>query len=373
VTPIARLAPLSRIQRYVLAHALAGIAAAAVLLSGVVVLINFVDLSRMLAGRTDAGFLTDLGLTLLKSPSVILELLPFVFLFGVLGAFINLNRRSELIAIRAAGVSAWRFILPAAGAALLLGVGTLALLNPLAAVMNSAFEQSRDALAADSTTAASPQRIWLRQADEGSQVIIGAAARTGVGGVSLKDATFFVYRVRPQGAPAFWFRIEAAQARLMHGYWRLADARIAVPGNRAVAHPVLNLPSNLDDRTALERYASPQSISFWTLPSAVERIEDAGFSALNYRLRLQQLLAAPVLFMAMSVLAAAFSLKLSRLGGLAVLAASGVACGFGVFFFSQFCDSLAKAEVLPPFAAAWAPALLALLTAVTMLVHNEDG
>ena len=371
MTPVARLAPLSRIQRYVLAHALAGIAAAAALLSGVVVLINFVDLSRMLAGRTEAGFLTDLGLTLLKSPAVILQLFPFVFLFGVLGAFINLNRRSELIAIRAAGVSAWRFILPAAAAALALGVATLVLLNPLAATMNSAFEQAREAISPD--VPATARRIWLRQGNEHTQVIIGAASRTGVGGVSLKDATFFVYKVSPQGAPAFAYRIEAAQARLMHGFWRLTDAREASPGGRAVRHPRLDLPTRLDDRTALERYASHQSISFWTLPRAVERIEDAGFSAVTYRLRLQQLLAAPVLFMAMAVLAAAFSLKLSRLGGLAVLAAAGVACGFAVFFFSQLCDSLAKAEVLPPFAAAWAPPILALLSACTLIFHTEDG
>jgi lipopolysaccharide export system permease protein len=371
MTPIARLAPLSRIQRYVLAHALAGIAAASALLSGVVVLINFVDLSRMLAGRTEAGFLTDLGLTLLKSPAVILQLAPFIFLFGVLGAFINLNRRSELIAIRAAGVSAWRFILPAAAAALVLGVGVLALLNPLAATMNSAFEDARAALSPD--TPASARRIWLRQSDEHTQVIIGAADRTGVGGVALKDATLFVYNLRPQGAPAFAYRIEAAQARLMHGYWRLTDAKVATPGGRAMRFPALKLPSNLDDRTALERYASPQSISFWTLPKAVARIEEAGFSAVTYRLRLEQLLASPVLFMAMAVLAAAFSLKLSRLGGLAVLAAAGVACGFAVFFFSQLCDSLAKAQVLPPFAAAWAPPILALLSAFTVLFHTEDG
>jgi lipopolysaccharide export system permease protein len=140
-----------------------------------------------------------------------------------------------------------------------------------------------------------------------------------------------------------------------------------------VNYPALSLASNLDDRTALERYASPQSISFWTLPKAVERIEEAGFSAVTYRLRLEQLLASPVLFMAMAVLAAAFSLKLSRLGGLAALAAAGVACGFAVFFFSQLCDSLAKAQVLPPFAAAWAPPILALLSAFTVLFHTEDG
>ncbi len=362
---------LSRIQRYVLAHALTGIAAAAALLSAVVLLIDFVDLSRMLAGRTEAGFLTELGLTVLKSPSVILQLMPFVFLFGVLGAFINLNRRSELVAIRAAGVSAWRFILPAAIAAFVLGVGTLVLLNPMAAAMNAAFEDARAALnPEDSATA---RRIWLRQGDQRTQVIIGAASRTGVGGVSLKNASFFVYTLGEDGSPQFSRRIEAAQARLMKGAWRLTDAEEATPGTKARRYRTLSIPTNLDDHTALERYASPQSMSFWTLPQAVTRIEEAGFSAVNYRLRLQQLLAAPVLFTAMSILAAAFSLKLTRLGGLAGLAAAGVGCGFAVFFFDQICTSLAKAEVVPPFAAAWIPPILALLSAFTLLFYTEDG
>jgi lipopolysaccharide export system permease protein len=365
------LTRLGRIERYVLVHALTGIGAAAALLSAVVLLIDFVDLSRMLAGRTDAGFLTELGLTILKSPAVILQLLPFVFLFGVLGAFMNLNRRSELVAIRAAGVSAWRFILPAAAAAFLLGVASLVALNPLAAAMNSAFEDARAALNPEDSAMA--RRIWLRQVDDHGQVIIGAASRTGVGGVSLKNASFFVYALGQDGAPRFSQRIEAGQARLMKGYWLLTDVREATPGARVLRLKGLTIPSNLDDRTALERYASPQSISFWTLPRAVARIEESGFSAVNYRLRLQQLIAAPVLFTAMSILAAAFSLKLTRLGGLAGLGAAGVACGFAVFFFDQLCASLAKADVVPPFAAAWIPPILALLSAFTLLFYTEDG
>ncbi len=104
-----------RIERYVVAQSLIGLGAAVAVLGAVVVLIDFVELSRNLAGKTDIGFLTTLGLALLKSPSVILQLLPFVFLFGVLAAFVTLNRRSELVAIRAAGVSAWRFIAPGHG------------------------------------------------------------------------------------------------------------------------------------------------------------------------------------------------------------------------------------------------------------------
>lgn len=360
-----------RIERYVLGHVLTGVGAAAVLLSAIVLLIDFVDLTRTLGGRTEVSFLTELALAVLKTPAVVLQLLPFVFLFGVLGAFITLNRRSELVAIRAAGISAWRFIWPAAAASFALGVLTLVAINPLAAVMNSAFEQSKAAINPEDPKES--RHIWLRQGDQRSQVIVGAAARTGAGGVSLKEASFFIYTVEEDGEPAFSRRIEAAQARLMKGYWLLTDARDATPGGKATRYATLSIPSNLDDRTALERYASPQSMSFWTLPTAIARIEEAGFSAVNYRLRLQQLLAAPMLFASMAVLAAAFSLKLTRLGGLAGLAGVGVAAGFAVFFLNQLSASLAKAEIVPPFVAAWIPPILALLSAFTLLFYTEDG
>jgi lipopolysaccharide export system permease protein len=312
-----------------------------------------------------------MGLTLLKSPSVILQLLPFVFLFGVLAAFVDLNRSSELVAMRSAGVSAWRFILPAASAAFCLGLASLFVLNPLAAAMESAFEDARAAINPQDGGAA--RRIWLRQGDAHAQVIIGAASRTGAGGVLLKDTSLFIYTLDEHGAPEFTRRIEAAQARLMKGYWLLTDARDATPGARANRYATLSIPSNLDDRTALERFASPQSMSFWTLPSAIAHIEEAGFSAVSYRLRLQQLLAAPLLFASMSILAAAFSLKLTRLGGLAPLVGTGAASGFAFFFFDQLCASLAKAEIVPPFAAAWIPPILALLSACTLLFYTEDG
>ncbi len=362
---------LSRIEIYVLGRTLAGVGAAAALLAAVVTLIDFVDLSRTLGGRTDVSFLTELGLALLKSPSVILQLAPFIFLFGVLGAYINLNRNSELVAIRAAGVSAWRFILPAAAASFVMGLAALILLNPAAAAMNSAFESARSAITPDDGLRS--RRIWLRQGDSHTQVVIGAASRTGAGGVSLKDTSLFIYTVDEHGAPEFSRRIEAAKARLMKGFWRLTDAREATPGAKAMRYGTLSIPSNLDDRTALERYASPQSLSFWTLPSAIDRIEEAGFSAVGYRLRLQQLLATPLLFAAMSILAAAFSLKLTRLGGVSLLVGTGVASGFAFFFFNQLCASLARAEAVPPFAAAWIPPILALLSAFTLLFYTEDG
>ena len=362
-----------RIQGYVLGRSLAGVGVAQAAVAAVVVLVNFVELSRTVGGHVDLTFYATLGLTLLKSPTVILQLLPFVFLFGVMGAFITLNRGSELVAMRAAGVSAWRFVLPAAAVALVIGLIVVAVLNPAAAALNARFEDRRAAL----TEGPSPsfgQDIWLRQGDDGQQVVIHARSHETVRDtVYVSGVSLFFQQVGPSGVLDFSRRIEAARAVLAPGSWRLSDVREATPGAGSIRSEQLTLPSPLDHRSAMEKLTAPGSVPFWRLPDTIRTAELAGYSAGAYRLRFQQLLATPLLYSAMAVLAAAFSLRLMRLGNWAGFAGIGVALGFAVFFAGQFCSGLSATEVIPPFMAAWTPPLLALLSGLTLLCYTEDG
>jgi lipopolysaccharide export system permease protein len=363
---------LTRIERYVLTRTLIGVGGALGVLSAILLLIDFVELSRTVGVRAREASVVDIfGLTLLEVPAKILQILPFAFLFGVLAAYVNLNRRSELVALRAAGVSAWRFIFPAAGAAIVIGIFTVVVLNPIASALNDTYQQVEQKMVNDGPVVAD-KSVWLRQSDRRTQIIIRAQS-TGSSGVHLREVLLFVYNIDKAGDAHFARRIEADQARLVNRQWILNGVREGDPGAQAVKIDTMTLPSTLNDRTALERFSSPQAVPFWSLPGMISRTQRAGFSATPYQLQLDQLLATPVMFAAMSVLAAAFSLRLLRLGGLAGLAGSGVALGFILFFFDQFCSSLGKAEVIPPFLAAWTPPLLALLAGFTLLCYTEDG
>lgn len=352
---------------------LGGIGVALGVLTSVILLVQFVDLSRNIGMRAETSVTQLFMLTLLKAPSVMLLLLPFVFLFGSMGAYVGMNRGSELVAMRAAGVSAWRFILPPTAAAFVLGVLAIAVANPLSAVLNADFEV-RQARMTESAQPNSPREIWLRQGDDRTQIVIHADRRDITGGVvRLMGVSLFIYQKNAAGIPEFKRRIEAAEARLLPGFWRLTDVREAAAGESSVRSESLSIRSALDSEAALERFASPEAIGFWRLPQAIRATEQAGFSAGRYRLRFEQLLATPVLFAAMTLLAAAFSLRLARLGGLAGLAGAGVATGFIFFFFNEFSGALADAAIIPMSLAAWAPPLVALLSGVALLCYTEDG
>ena len=369
-----RLRPrLTMLERYVLGHTLGGMSAAVGVITAMIMLVNFVEISRAVGGRAKDVTTADIfAMTLLQSPSIVLVLVPFGILFGVMAAYGNLNRRSELIAMRAAGVSAWRFTFPAAVAAMSLGVATVLALNPIASAMNAEF-QRRETAMMDSYLGDLNRPIWLRQGDGRTQVIIRARARAPGVGIRLLDVSLFRYAVRPDGHLDFRQRVEAKEAVLKSGQWLLSGARSAEPGAQSEQYGSYSLPSTLDERTALERFAAPAAVPFWSLPGVIARTEKAGFSATAYRLQFDQLLATPFMFAGMSVLAAAFSLRLVRLGGLARLAASGAALGFAIFFLNQLCNSLGRADVIPTFFAALTPPLLALLSGFTLLCYTEDG
>jgi lipopolysaccharide export system permease protein len=362
---------IKRIELYVLTRTLISVLSALVIIASIIILIDVVELSRTLGSRAELSLFEMLGLTLMRTPLIIMQLLPFVFLFGVLSAFTGLNRRSELIAMRAAGVSAWRFILPAAAAALVIGVGVVTAANPLAVALNGRFETVQSQLL-EGGEESKPQEVWLSQSEAREQILLHAADRNELG-TRLFDVSVRFYVKDDNGGLVFVRRLDAERADLVRSAWRLSGVRLGVPGQRATFAPTASVPTTLDAKAVLERFANPRTVSFWDLPVRIEHAENAVLSPIRYQLRWHQLLASPLLYAAMSILGAGFSLRLLRLGGLAALAGAAVALGFVLFFANELLSAMASAELLPPYGAAWAPPLLAFLAGLTLLAFTEDA
>jgi lipopolysaccharide export system permease protein len=363
---------LSRLQLYVLRQVLIWILTVLLVFASMELLIDFVAISRDVGARIDISPAGVARLTLMKAPAMMLLLAPFMFLFGAMAAYVTLNRRSELTAMRAAGVSAWRFIFPAALIAFVCGVAATALVNPAASRLNARYEADRADMMKDYLPGAAPKEVWLREGQGNSQVVLHARS-TAEGGAVIKGVSAFFYVLDPQGVPQFQRRVEAKEARFGPAGLTLVDVKSARPGGFEERSDSLTVPTQVRNASALLRSAGADQVSFWDLPQVISRAQAAGLTSTAYQIQLQQLIAAPILYVAMAVLAAAFSLRLMRLGGLAGMAGIGVAIGFGLYFFDALCGALGRSGVIPTYAAAWAPPVLALLSGLSLLCYTEDG
>ena len=331
--------------------------------------IDIVDLINRTAGHGVASGVI-IGMALLQLPDLGQKLLPFAVLLGGVYCFVRLSRSQELVATRAAGVSAWDFLVPPLAVAVAIGVIHVLAVTPVSSRMLAQFAalEAKHIKGQASQLSVSANGLWLRQGDEGQQSVIHALTVSDQG-VRLDDVIVFIYGLHDHVEG----RIAAKSARLSRGAWIMADAWVSGADGQVAHHDHYSLNTTLTPAQIQESFAPPDTLSFWALPRFIRAAQNAGFSAVRYRLYLYTLLTLPALFAAMVFMAASFSLKLSRSGGLGRVVLISALSGFGVYFFSDLTRALGQSSILPVALAATAPAAAAILIGMTLVFHQEDG
>ncbi len=360
----------STLSRYLSRTYILGFLSLFFVLLGIVYLFDTVELYRRAAKFTDVPLSLVLQMGLLKLPEVGQIILPFAVLFSAMMTFWALSRRSELVILRAAGLSAWQFLGPVIGIALLIGAFQITVINPFSALSLSRFEtlEKTHLDRSQNLISFSGQGLWLRQSTEDGYVILHA------GKVAMPDwalqntmALFF------DEQDLFLRRIDAPKASLEGGQWNFQDAVINTPGKKPARSDFLSLATDLTIPDIEESFSDPQTIPFWRLSRFIEILDATGFDSTPVRIHRQTLLAQPLLLMAMVLLAAAVSLRPQRSGGTTGLIAAGIVIGFMVFLGSSFLQALGASGQLPPLLAAWFAPVIALMLGVGAIMSLEDG
>jgi lipopolysaccharide export system permease protein len=331
--------------------------------------IDIVDLLNRTAGH-NVPTVTVVGMAVLQLPDLGQKMLPFAILLGGVFTFVRLSRSRELVATRAAGVSAWDFLLPPLTVAVLIGVFAVTLFTPISARMFSEFAglEARYVKGQESQLSVSMNGLWLRQGDARQQSVIHAL-RVAQQGEHLEEVLVLLYGPNDR----FTGRIDAQSAELKDQYWLLNDAWVSDLRGIPVHHDTYKLPTTLTPEQIVESSTAPDALSFWDLPGYIRAAQAAGFSAARYQLYLYTLYALPALFAAMVFMAASFSLKPGRDSGMAKIILFSAACGFGVFFFQDLTMVLGRSGTVPILLAATAPALASILIGMTLVLSQEDG
>jgi lipopolysaccharide export system permease protein len=330
--------------------------------------LDFVELMRR-AGDVEgakAGVIAQLAL--FRTPAVAEQVLPFAVLFGSMAALLQLSRKLELVVARAAGISAWQFLQPGLLVAILIGAGTVTVYNPVSAHLKARAVETEARIFARSQRATAGKDTWLRQVGVDGQAIIRAAAALDQS-TTLTGITIFTF----DAAGAFEERIEAREAVLRDGYWELKDARVLAIATEPQSYGTYLLASNLEPAQIRKTFTPPESVPFWDLNDTIAQTERAGLDATRYRLQYDVLLARPLLFVAMVFVAASFSLRFFRFGGVARMVLSGVAAGFVLYVATQLMEDLGTSGMVRPSVAAWFPAVVGTLLGTLALLHQEDG
>jgi len=362
------------LNRYIAAQVLISILLAFLIITSIIMLVDFVETSRNLGSESDASMLAVLYITFLNMPMLVEQTIPFVVLFGVMGAFFSLNRHSELIVLRASGLSAWRFLKPAMIVTALLGAMWAMAFNPLASLTQAKHKDVLHKITSGDVPEKSLEKdIWLREGNEDGYVVIHAQS-ANIEEHLLFNATFYTFEITPDGFTEFSTRFDAERAELAkNGYWILSNVTENEDGNAPRHFTSISRTTSISWETLRSRSQTGKNPPFWQINAEIIKAKNAGFDTTRLVMHLHKLLALPLTLIAMAVIAAGASLNMAREGGTLRLLITGGALGFGVYFIDNLIGAFGETGTLPPVVAAWFVPLLVLSCGLIFLSWVEDG
>ena len=304
----------------------------------------------------------------LRLPQIIATFLPFSVLLGTLITLATMNQHSEIVMMKAAGLSAHQILAPliaaAAGIALLSFAFNERIVTRASATFTAWKAVGYGEIPKDSGV---KTNIWVREGNN----LVTAGMISGRGDrVVLRQIEIFHridnYLVDIVRAPRGHYDPVAKD-------WVLEDARLfdVNSGTSRVLGTVHNGKGIRPDQFTLAR-VDADGLDFLALRRAIRDLRDAGRPTSALEASLWHKIARPLSALLMPLLGSVAAFGLARSGHLFVRAVIGMALGFTYFVADNFALAMGNIGAYPPLLAAWAPFLLFLMLGEAVLIRTEE-
>jgi lipopolysaccharide export system permease protein len=307
----------------------------------------------------------------LRLPQLVSRFLPYSVLLATLITLVTLNQNSEVVAMKAAGLSAHQVLSPLLLTAAVVSLASFAFNERVVTRANAtlkAWEAAEYGPIPEQIAGAGGVRSNLYLTD-GDNILV-ASTMTGTGkAIVLSGVTWYE---RGSGG-IIRQQVRAPRATYAAPGWRLEEpTRFDVAGAATDQLPALVVGETLTPATIMLQSVDPDAQSFTELSATIDAFEAAGRNTDEMRAKWWHRLSGPLSALLMPLLGSIAAFGLARSGQLFVRAIIGMALGFAYFVVDNAALAMGSFGGYPPLLAAWAPFALFLLLGETVLIRTEE-
>ncbi|MGE0178385.1 MAG: LPS export ABC transporter permease LptG [Sphingomonas sp.] len=338
-------------------------------LVGLIVVLMMLDLlgnaGEILAvpGNGDADLWRYVGLRL---PQLVNRFLPFSVLLGTIVTLAALNQNSEIVSMKAAGVSAHQIIAPLVIAAFLFAAAHFAFNERIVTRANAALDAWETAEWGPVPQGSAVQSNVTFTHDDNlifARFVAGRNEAVRLAGVTIYERSGGTLR-----------RIINAQTGgRAGGAWTLDNVSLFdVDTGQMTRMDRITYGADIrPDQFTLARI-DPDERDFWSLRASIAELRAVNRPTGMLEAHWWRKLAAPLSSVLMPLLGAVAAFGLARSGQLLARAVIGMALGFAYFVADNFALAMGNLGAYPPFLAAWGPFFLFFLIGETVLIRTEE-
>jgi lipopolysaccharide export system permease protein len=314
-------------------------------------------------GNGDAQLWTYVSL---RAPQIMARFLPFSILLGTIVTLATLNQNSEVVSMKAAGLSAHQVLAPLIAASILVAGASFAFNDRIVSRATATLDRwSKAEYAPVPADRGTLDNVWVRDGDSiiRANYVSGRGRATRLTGITIYSRT----------AGALKTIIRADRAVLINNAWELSNVRefdVQTGSEKRADTRVVGQGIRPDQFTLAN--VDSDRLSFLELQSAIDDLKAAGRPTQALEAGLWHKISGPLSAILMPLLGAVAAFGIARSGKLFIRAVIGMALGFAYFVADNLGLAMGNLGAYPPLLAAWGPFFLFLLIGETVLIRTEE-
>lgn len=303
----------------------------------------------------------------LRTPQLIARFLPYSVLLGAIITYSTLNQNSEVIALKASGLSAHQILAPMIVAAIGMAALSFAFNDRIVSRATATLDAWKKVeYAPVPIDRGDRTNVWTKAGED----LINVRHVKETGDTAVLSGIAFYDRDEQGRLIA---TVTADNGRQEGKGWRVwparkfdvASGKVTNLGSVVVAEGVR------PDQFTLAS-VNAEGLSFLELRKAVSALKAAGRPTKSYEGELWHKLSGPLSAVLMPLLGAVAAFGIARSGKLFIRAVIGMGLGFTYFVVDNFALAMGNLGAYPPYLAAWAPFLLFLMIGEAVLIRTEE-
>ena len=307
-------------------------------------------------------------LTILNIPSILFEILPFIFLLGVMFFFINLYERDEIELLRSHGINNFKITLIISIFTLTVGVLLIVIFYSFSANLKSLYLNFKYQFSntSDHLAVVNENGLWIKEKNGDKIFIINAKTynTNSLENIKITELNNNYKLINT---------IISSRANIEKKEWILKDVKIFSEDKITKNYKNYNYLSSFNSRIISNLYSNLNSLNIFQLLKLEENYKTIGYSATEIKLHLNKLYSLPIYLTLTTIIGSLLMFKLNYIKSKFFLVVIGVIVSVIFYYINYFAILFGKNETFPVEIAIWLPQLLIfLICALGLTKLNEN-
>ncbi len=331
----------------------------------IIFIVNILDQANFFK-NLDVHFSYPIYLSFLNTPSIVFEILPFIFLISTQFFFIKLIDSQELEIFKYSGLTNFNIIKIISLFAFFLGILLIIFFYNISSLMKSNYLDYKNKYTNDNKYLAviTENGLWIKDTNNEGVNIINANKVSNEFLIEVLivqfDKQFELIRT-----------IESEKIDISSFNWKIFNPKITSE-NSSTIFDEINLKSNFDLKKINSLYSNLSSLTIYDLIKLRKSYELLNYSLIDIDTHLNKIISYPIYLTLMTILASISMFNIGYKKNSLFKIIFGIFLSVIIYYINYFFNVLGSSEKIPLLLSIWFPLIILLIINFTFIIRINE-